>query len=727
MDNKRNEKILRFIKEREFLFIDKFEKTEKYSKIQGKIYEFLNSNQQHLIDLYFLEGNKIEIKKSQMKQKLKHTIDRIEVSDAILNYDYKYSDLDILSGDIKSISKSIKCIFRHLKYFELNSSQTFQNKDQIKETLKIAYKNLSHLISYIFCTDEELLKHEENYEALIDNELFLEKILTIKSAKDIIKTKIRLEKDIEEKQAEYAREKIKQDLIKMEDLKNPINEYKEARKMYRHFIIHSGQTNTGKTYDAICDLKKSNTGAYLAPLRLLAIEIQDELNSKGVPCNLLTGEEEILIENANHIASTVEKVCLNENYEVCVIDECQMINDSARGGAWTRAILGVKAKTIHLCTSPSAIEILKSLIDLCGDTYEVIKHERTTPLLIDNKPFNSLRDVNKGDALVVFSKKDVIRVSAILKSNGHKCSIIYGSLPYETRKKQFKLFLEKKTDILVSTDAISMGVNLPIKRVVFMKHSKFDGITRRNLKSEEVKQIAGRAGRRGLYEKGYVNSLNSINFINEKLNKPYKNIEMAYLSIPESLVNIEDDFKNTLVAWKEVKPTLGFEKCSIERQLYLIDRLKNIDGLDYFDLKRNHVFKLCNMYFDEKDDSVLELWEDYIKRYFIELEDEVLKPNKTSFSQDLKGLESYYKAIELYYTFARAFYSECDIEWVRKEKYCVAEEINEHLLSDLKIYIKRCTSCNDILPWDCENEVCTKCLFKEYSNSLSSSIRISLR
>ena len=50
---------------------------------------------------------------------------------------------------------------------------------------------------------------------------------------------------------------------------------------------------------------------------------------------------------------------------------------------------------------------------------------------------------------------------------------------------------------VVSTDAIGMGLNLPIRRIIFMETEKFDGVERRELKPEEIKQIAGRAGRFG--------------------------------------------------------------------------------------------------------------------------------------------------------------------------------------------------------------------------------------
>ncbi|MEM5590813.1 helicase-related protein [Niallia circulans] len=65
-------------------------------------------------------------------------------------------------------------------------------------------------------------------------------------------------------------------------------------------------------------------------------------------------------------------------------------------------------------------------------------------------------------------------------------------------------FIKGETKVIVSTDAIGMGLNLPIRRIVFLENDKFDGIRRRMLTSQEVKQIAGRAGRKGIYDIGRV-------------------------------------------------------------------------------------------------------------------------------------------------------------------------------------------------------------------------------
>jgi ATP-dependent RNA helicase SUPV3L1/SUV3 len=46
-------------------------------------------------------------------------------------------------------------------------------------------------------------------------------------------------------------------------------------------------------------------------------------------------------------------------------------------------------------------------------------------------------------------------------------------------------------DVLVASDAIGMGLNLNISRIIFSTMKKFDGIEKRDLTISEIKQIAG--------------------------------------------------------------------------------------------------------------------------------------------------------------------------------------------------------------------------------------------
>ena len=127
-----------------------------------------------------------------------------------------------------------------------------------------------------------------------------------------------------------------------------LNQYTQSRKGKRKVIIYAGPTNSGKTYHSIGHIKTTGQHAYFAPLRLLAMEVADTLNNDGVPCSLITGEERTHQPDATVTASTIEMANLNISYDSVIIDEAQMITDESRGSAWTRAILGVNARTLVL-------------------------------------------------------------------------------------------------------------------------------------------------------------------------------------------------------------------------------------------------------------------------------------------------------------------------------------------------------------------------------------------
>jgi len=224
---------------------------------------------------------------------------------------------------------------------------------------------------------------------------------------------------------------------------NPKDEYAESRKFKRKFYLHLGETNTGKTYNAMMKLREATKGIYLSPLRILALENFERLNREGVKCNLATGEEEINIEDASHICCTIEKLDLSDEYEVGIIDEIQMIDNDQRGAAWTRALLGLKSKEIHICGATNAKELIVKILDDCTDEYEIKEYKRDVPLVIEDKSF-AYQDTYEGDALVTFSKKKVLELAYHYSNLGVKASLIYGDLPPEVRKKQYNQFINKE-------------------------------------------------------------------------------------------------------------------------------------------------------------------------------------------------------------------------------------------------------------------------------------------
>jgi len=278
-----------------------------------------------------------------------------------------------------------------------------------------------------------------------------------------------------------------------------------ARSLRRRLIFHTGPTNSGKTYTAFQQLKKAGTGYYLAPLRLLALEGYESLRDDGVSASLITGEEQLLDEDATHISSTIEMLSFETEVDCCVIDEVQMIDDRDRGWAWANAIIGAPAKTVIMTGSPNAREAIIALAEYLGEPLEIVEFERKNPLELLKSP-TPIDAIEPKTAVIAFTRSNALRLKQQL-SKTYRTSVIYGNLSPEVRREEARRFREGETDILVATDAISMGLNLPIKTLLFSKADKFDGQNQRNLTATEVRQISGRAGRYGLSEKGYVGAL----------------------------------------------------------------------------------------------------------------------------------------------------------------------------------------------------------------------------
>lgn len=283
--------------------------------------------------------------------------------------------------------------------------------------------------------------------------------------------------------------------------------FPKARRLDRRVRLFVGPPNSGKTHAAFERLATAGSGAYLAPLRLLALEGRDRLVGRGVPCSLLTGEESVAIEGAHLVSSTIEMVGTNTPIDVAVIDEAQMIFDGSRGWAWTQAIVAVPASEVIIICSAYAVPAIENLLGLCGEKPEVVRFQRKQHVQLLQGPV-PLAALKKGDAVVAFSRRDVLTIrDRIGAHQGLPVSVIYGALPPEVRRREAERFASGESHVLVATDAIGMGLNLPIRRVLFSTMTKFDGQSDRPLTESEVHQIAGRAGRYGLHEEGFTSVL----------------------------------------------------------------------------------------------------------------------------------------------------------------------------------------------------------------------------
>ena len=265
-----------------------------------------------------------------------------------------------------------------------------------------------------------------------------------------------------------------------------------ARAMTRRVVAWLGPTNSGKTHRAVLALAGARSGMYLGPLRLLALEQRDRVVELGTACSLITGEERDET-SSSHSSRTVEMADFARAVEVCVLDEMQLAFDRDRGWAWVAAYCGVAAETLIVTGPRSAEQVIRRLAELCGDQLEVHPLERLGTLAYEG--VLDWRHVPPRSAVIGFSRTLVLELKALFEAHGLRVAVIYGGLSPEVRRNEARRFRAGEADIVCATDAIGLGLNLPLDRVIFYETDKFDGRHNRRLTAGELLQIAGRAGR----------------------------------------------------------------------------------------------------------------------------------------------------------------------------------------------------------------------------------------
>lgn len=270
--------------------------------------------------------------------------------------------------------------------------------------------------------------------------------------------------------------------------------------------LRLGPTNSGKTYASLERLSEAyaenpqGTYVYAGPLRMLAYEVYLKMVEKHGYENVgfLTGEEQIN-PDAPILACTVEMTPMSGT--LLILDEAHWAAQQVRGNRWTALMHEGEYQEFHVIAATEAKDALEPLFSDAWH-YEVVHHERRTP--IEYGGMIALEDVPDRSAVVCFSRASVYAAAKILSDKGKKVSVLYGTLPLAVRKSQIEKYLDGTYDIMVVTDVIGHGINLPIDNIVFAETVKFDGEQKRNLFTWEGAQIAGRAGRYGYSEKGMV-------------------------------------------------------------------------------------------------------------------------------------------------------------------------------------------------------------------------------
>ena len=470
------------------------------------------------------------------------------------------------------------------------------------------------------------------------------------------------------------------------------------------YILHIGDTNTGKTHQALEKMKKAESGLYLAPLRLLALEVFDKLNADGILCSLKTGEEEKPVMGAKHISCTVEMFHEKDYYDVIVIDEAQMIADKDRGFSWYRAITKANAREVHIIGSRNIEKMLLNLLDEAD--LELYEYRREIPLEIESKEFES-KHTKKGDALICFSRRQVLETASRVQAGGHRVSMIYGSMPPENRKRQIELFNRGETSVVVSTDAIGMGLNLPIRRIVFLENEKFDGTRRRRLTSQEVKQIAGRAGRKGIYDTGKVAFTADIKIMRkllEQVDEPVQTFTIAPTStVFERFQKYYRNLGTFFELWEKFNPPNGTKKASLseERELYELIRDTEIEArFSLMDL-----YGFLHLPFSAKEPRLIRQWLETVEAIAesSELPDPLIR------TRNLEELELSYKAIGLHLLFLYRMGKRTEAVYWERVREEISNGVHDQLKDEIINYQKKCKRCGKQLPGESRFQICDAC------------------
>jgi ATP-dependent RNA helicase SUPV3L1/SUV3 len=697
-------KFLRFLNPRKKIAIKTFDFLKQPNKFKNKEMEISTVILNKISDVSFFYSKKENI--IFISKSYNYSKDFLNINISVnLPLNYK-----CLKEIVFTKNKNICYGIIELK-LEQRKKQLF---NQIDKSISNKYKDYHKLITE--------LKNKENMEfvfSFIDNKNLISNIAR------------KLNDKIENLHNEHYKIAFKNNIGKR-SLKEM---YPIARNKKRKFTFFIGETGSGKTYSAFQRIKGKESGAFFAPLRLLALEGQETIDNLGYPCSLITGEEQDIKEGAMFCSSTIEMLNLTEEYDIAIIDECQLIYDEHRGWAWTQAIIGVNADEVILTGSEEALSAIEFLVDYTGEELEVIKLKKKTTLEKYSKNVNNVESIPENSAIVCFSKKRILELkNKYEKETGKHCSVIFGALSPETRKEEARRFREGETKVVFATDAIGLGLNLPIENVFFDSLQKFNGQISDIIDSSLAKQIVGRAGRYGFYNTGFygVFGNNNTQLLDKLLKSKYpKHENNFYYKIPfvvfqeiSEILNTTDSYsiiKRFVQLYDFVEPNfikmdyseLLFKADVIEAELRKVNSDKNI-------LTLYEKYKLIFSPLDVNNEDMKSFFCYLIKNKVLKLKDFIFEKELKSEIKSIKTLEDLnhveYKLSKLesynWLSFNFKDIFNIDSDKIKMEKSYLNTMVMFFLKEDGHLY-KKCKSCQTFLELE-DHNICEICYEDNY-------------
>ncbi len=322
-------------------------------------------------------------------------------------------------------------------------------------------------------------------------------------------------------------------------------------------VVVSAPTGAGKTY--IFELLHESAhlkgqAVYTVPTRALANDKFAEWRARGWDVGIATGDVSENIRAPVLVATLetqLERLLRGEGPAMIVIDEYQMIADPGRGAHYEGAIALAPAMTRLLLLSGSVAnpDDIAAWMRRLGRTVQVVAtHERPVPLeemplemlpqhmarhfegfwpklaaaalLGDLAPlliFSPRRneaeriarslatELPQGDPLSLTQEQKVVCGKELVSLLERRIAFHHSGLSYAARAGVIEpLAKAGQLRVVVATMGLAAGINFSVRSVHVAATRFHDGVAEHDLSQDELLQMYGRAGRRGLDERGYV-------------------------------------------------------------------------------------------------------------------------------------------------------------------------------------------------------------------------------
>ena len=373
-------------------------------------------------------------------------------------------------------------------------------------------------------------------------------------------------------------------------------------------VIVSTPTGSGKSMIALgahaAALAGGKRSFYTAPIKALVSEkffaLCEQLGSDNV--GMMTGDASVnpgapvICCTAEIVANMALRHGDDADIDQVVMDEFHYYADPDRGWAWQVPLL-LLPHVQFILMSATLGDVRRFETDLTARTgrptvhvtsttrpvpldYEyrrTLMHSTIEDLLTSGKApiyvvhFTQLSAIERAQSLMSINvctreEKDAIgeaigrfRFSpgfgkALSRFVRHGIGVHHAGMLPKYRLLVERLAQQGHLKVICGTDTLGVGINVPIRTVVFTQLSKYDGTSSRLLTAREFHQIAGRAGRAGHDTEGSVvvqapdHDVENERALSKAGDDPTKRRKVVRAKPPKGFVNWSEDTFNRLVA-----------------------------------------------------------------------------------------------------------------------------------------------------------------------------------